>query len=96
MCTRERRDAVERTPGLIQTSPLDVHTDLQTVITPLQDLGVLRQAVLSQPPGNGAIIHVWAAGKEEIQTAYLGHMLVHVFHCQCQRDRNRQELNKEL
>lgn len=69
-----------------QISSLIVHTYLQTIISTLQYLCVLRQAVLPQPPGNGAIIHVWTAGTEEIRTAYLGHMLVHVFQLECRRD----------
>lgn len=39
-------------------------TYLQTVVLLLQRLGVLGQADLSQPPGDGAIVHAWAAEAE--------------------------------
>lgn len=61
-------------------------TYLQTVVSSLQYLCVLGQAILFQPPGNGAIIHVWTVGREELRTAYLAHMLVHVFQLESQID----------
>lgn len=40
------------------TDAFCIFTYLQPVIFPLQCLGVLGQADLFQPPGDGAIIHV--------------------------------------
>lgn len=58
---------------------------LQTIIFIFKYLGVLGQANLSQPPGDGAIIHVWTASWGEDTDYIPAHMqtrtCLHMFLC---------------